>query len=73
MTTHTKVIVRKEDVVRHGVEEALFLLAKIIHSEPGTWAFIPANNLSAVIRTLEGHRIPYEMESNHELSRERMR
>jgi hypothetical protein len=33
---HTKVIVRKEDVARLGVEEGLFLLAKIIHSDPGT-------------------------------------
>lgn len=36
MFMHTKVIVRKEDVARLAVEEALLLLAKIIHSEPST-------------------------------------
>jgi hypothetical protein len=70
---HTKIIVRKEDVIKFGVEEALLLLAKIIHSEPDTWAFIPADNLPTLIRTLDSHRIPYGVESNHAFIRQRTR
>jgi len=70
---HTKIIVRKEDVAKCGVEEALLLLSKIIYSEPGIWAFIPADSLPTLIRTLDSYQIPYGVESNDAFSRQRPR
>jgi hypothetical protein len=68
-----KVIVRKDAVTRHGLEEELFRLSKIIHDEATTWVLIPAGNLSELMRTLEAHRISYGIESEQEFTRERLR
>ena len=67
-----KLIVSKEDVAKHGMEDMLFQLSKIVHSETSTWIFIPADNLRAMMCMLEEQRISYGIESEQEFIRERL-
>jgi hypothetical protein len=70
---NAKLIVRKEDVAKRGLEEELFRLAKIIYSDTSTWIFVPADNLQEMMRMLEDQRISYGIESEQEFIRERLR
>ena len=68
-----KVIVSKKDLERHGLEEQIRQLAKVIQADFNLWVLLPATNLQQLTQTLEEKRISYGIESDYDYFRERSR
>ncbi|MES2731772.1 MAG: hypothetical protein V4714_08490 [Bacteroidota bacterium] len=68
-----RLIVRKEDIAKHKLEEQIFQLAKVIREEPSTWVLIPAENMQTLMLLLEEKHISYGIESEQEFIRGHVR